>query len=325
METFSTIFLSATSLIALALIIGVLFWLRHEKQRMAAVDDADTAKKALFISRAETWLEDALPALVTQAENEWLGPQSGILKKSAVKAALLKIAPPELIEVLPDSALDSMIEAALDTARSLWEELPGVLYKEQELPEEAPGQDEEPAAEESADAAEAPVAEAAADEPAAEEAAEEPVAEEAADEPADEPVELAEADVPAPKKSRRQKRQKAAAVDAPADEAATDDAPADEAATDAPADEAATDDAPAEEAATDDAPAEDPAPKQSRRQKRKAAKSKVEVASDESAADDAPADETAADDASAPADEALEGEDDAPVEPEEDPSIAGEE
>jgi len=123
----------ALPILTLALAVAALLWLRHEKQRGSVDGAADTARKALFLERAEAWLLGALPALITKAENEWFafGTKTGPLKLAAVKAELLKIAPPELIATFNEFALDTIIDVALGQAKELWEELPGVLLRNQ--------------------------------------------------------------------------------------------------------------------------------------------------------------------------------------------------
>jgi|GEM_PF-5632082 len=131
MEKLQAILSVIYPLLLLALAAGMLFWVRRERQRSDAAGEGDIAQKALFLARAETWLRGALPALITKVENEWLCPDSGKLKKSAVKAELLKITPPELIATIGEARLDNMIEMALGDVRELWEELPGVLFRNQ--------------------------------------------------------------------------------------------------------------------------------------------------------------------------------------------------
>lgn len=116
-------------LLVLALAGVGLLWLRREKQRLAASDADDTEQKAQYIARAEAWLLGALPALITKAENEWFTPgeKTGQIKKSAVKAELLKIAPPELIATISGTALEAMINIAVDEAKVLWGETPALL------------------------------------------------------------------------------------------------------------------------------------------------------------------------------------------------------
>ena len=131
MEKWQTILPVIYPLLMLTFAVGMLFWMRSERQRSDAAGEGDIAQKALFLARAETWLLGALPALITKVENEWLCPNSGKLKKSAVKAELLKITPPELIATIGEARLDNMIEMALGGVRELWDELPGVLFKNQ--------------------------------------------------------------------------------------------------------------------------------------------------------------------------------------------------
>ena len=131
MEFLRNILTIISPLFVLALALVALVWLRREKQRTAANGEAETASKALFLERAEAWLLGALPALITKAENDWftLGAKTGPIKLSAVKAELLKIAPPELIAVISEVALDNLIDKALDEARETWDELPDLLVE----------------------------------------------------------------------------------------------------------------------------------------------------------------------------------------------------
>ena len=121
------------SLFTLLFVVCGLLWLRHEKQRAAGNGEAENARKALFIERAEAWLLSALPSIITRVENDWFSikAKTGPIKLSAVKAELLKIVPPELLATLNAPALDNMIEFALTEARKLWKKLPSVLIENQ--------------------------------------------------------------------------------------------------------------------------------------------------------------------------------------------------
>jgi len=131
MEKLQAILSVIYPLLMLTFAVGMLFWMRSERLRSDAAGEGDIDQKALFLAHAETWLRGALPALITKVENEWLCPDSGRLKKSAVKAELLKITPPELIATIGEARLNNMIEMALGGVRELWDELPGVLFKNQ--------------------------------------------------------------------------------------------------------------------------------------------------------------------------------------------------
>ena len=121
------------SLFVLALAAGGLLWIKKEKRRAETNSEVETAQRALFISRAESWLRGALPALITKVENDWFRSETkcGPLKLSAVKAELMNIAPPELIATFNELSLNHMIETALVAVRDIWEELPDLLLENQ--------------------------------------------------------------------------------------------------------------------------------------------------------------------------------------------------
>jgi len=118
-------------LIIAVLSAGFLLWLRRDKQRAAASDKLDAAKRERFIRQAADWMFGALPAIITKAENAWFaqGAKTGAIKLSEVKAELLKIVPSELIALYDKIDLDALIEAALCDAKDLWEETPDLLVK----------------------------------------------------------------------------------------------------------------------------------------------------------------------------------------------------